>query len=74
MYWLVEIETMTVKDLIAELQKLNPEYAVIPIVGWAKDTAVADVDGGVQISSDDNEKTVAIRGWMSDCGASLDED
>ena len=64
---------MTVKELIAKLQKQNPDADITVAVGWAEDTAISDE--GEDLSVDNaGDGTVTIEGWMSDCGASLDDD
>lgn len=64
---------MTVKDLIAKLQAQDSNAKVNVAVGWAKDTAVSD-DGDTLLVRVVEDGAVVISGWMSDCGASLDED
>ena len=60
----------TVADLIAALSKLPQDAPVVPIVEWAKDTAISDKKDGVDVTIEDG--TVEIRGWLRNCGTTLE--
>ena len=61
---------MTVADLIAALSKLPQDATVVPVVGWAGDTATSDKEGGITVKAKNG--TVEIEGWLSNCGTTLE--
>lgn len=60
---------MTIAELIAELQKQDPNATVVPSVAWAGDCASAD--DGVHVKKHSNG-VVVIGGWLANCDTTLE--
>lgn len=60
---------MKVRELTELLSKENPEGEVLVAVGWAKDTAISDEGGDLEVVSSAN--SCMIQGWLSNCGTEL---
>jgi hypothetical protein len=59
----------TVRELIAELQKLDQDAPLRSHVRWAVDSAYSDEGGEIGVTLD--EGSVVLSGWMSDCSTEL---
>jgi hypothetical protein len=76
---------MKVRELIAELQKQNPEAEVLVQVGWSDDTlalqgtagrilcerATSDKGEPVEVKTDSDD-VVVLSGWTSNCKGDLE--
>lgn len=61
---------MKVRELIEVLRTFDQEAPVRLSVGWAADSATSDEGDDPEVVQDDG--CVFIRGWLSNCGTTLE--